>query len=255
MAGNWALDTFRDAWFTESGTEGKWLSDMDLCKAFNAVKRAVYPWSADLCRNTGNNAIRNMANGIARWGQYCKAGRQVRRVGFPKHRRKGRHMSFAFTNGCNTARVGGQHAHIPAVGWVRMRKGLRFTGDILSATVSLLNAGCRFVSFQVETADRKSALRPGPVTGIDMGVKTIATIWDGDEVTEIANPKPLQAVLSELRRVNKAIARARKVHGRHRRHNRREALYAERQRRYKVSHIRNDLHHHVATAIAKRGGP
>ncbi len=33
------------------------------------------------------------------------------------------------------------------------------------------------------------------------------------------------------------------------------ALYAERQRLYaQVSNIRNDHHHHVTTAIAKRGG-
>ncbi len=257
VAGNWALDTFRDAWFTESGTDGEWLSDMDLRKAFNAVKRDVYPWSVDLCQHVGKNAIRHMANGLQHWGQYCqvrKAGRQVRRVGFPKHRRKGRHMSFTFTNGRNTARVDGQHAYIPAVGWVRMREALRFTGDILSATVSL-TAGRWFVSFQVETADRKPALRPGPVIGIDMGVKTLATIWDGDEVTEIANPKPLQAALAELRRVNQAIARSRKVHGKNKPSNRRNALYAERQRLYaKVSHIRSDHHHNVTTAIAQRGG-
>ncbi len=128
VAGNWALDTFRDAWFTESGTDGEWLSDMELRKGFNAVKREVYPWSADLCQYVGKNAIRHMADSLNRWGQYCqarKAGQQVRRVGFPKHRRQGRHMSFTFTNGRNTARVDGQHAYIPAVGWVRMREGLR----------------------------------------------------------------------------------------------------------------------------------
>ena len=112
-------------------------------------------------------------------------------------------MSFTFTNGCHTARVDGQHAYIPAVGWVRMREALHFTGDILSATVSL-TAGRRFIAFQVQTADRKPALRPGPVMGIDMGIKTLATLWDGDEVTEIANPRPLQAALAELRRVHQA---------------------------------------------------
>ena len=140
------------------------------------------------------------------------------------------------------------------MGWVRLREALRFTGDILSATVSL-QAGRWFVSFQVETADRKPALRPGPVIGIDMGVKMLATLWEGGEVAEIANPKPLQAALADLRCVNKAIARSRKVHGRHNHCNRRNALYAERQRLYaKVSNIRNDHHHNVTTAIAKRGG-
>ena len=136
------------------------------------------------------------------WAFRCTAGRDG-------------HMSFTFTNWCHTARVDGQHVYIPAVGWVRMREAPRFTGEILSATVSL-QAGRWFIAFQVQTTDRKPALRPGPVIGIDMGVKTLVTIWDGDEITEIANPKPLQAALAELRRVNKAIAGSRKVHGRHR---------------------------------------
>ncbi|MCY4521391.1 MAG: RNA-guided endonuclease TnpB family protein, partial [Caldilineaceae bacterium] len=163
-------------------------------------------------------------------------------------------MSFTFTNGCHTARVDGQHAYIPAVGWVRMREALHFTGDILSATVSL-TAGRRFIAFQVQTADRKPALRPGPVMGIDMGIKTLATLWDGDEVTETANPRPLQAALAELRRVHQALARSRKVHGRHNHSHRREALYAGRQRLYaQVSHMRSDHRHKVATALARRGG-
>ena len=257
VAGNWALDTFRESWFTELGSDSVWLSDMDLRKAFNAVKRTEYPWSADLCQNVGKNAIRHMADGIQRWGKYCKArkaGRQVRRVGFPKHRRKGRHMSFTFTNGRHTARVDGHHVHIPAVGWVRMREALRFTGDILSATVSL-TAGRWFVSFQVQTADRKPTLCPGPVVGIDMGIETLVTLWDGEEVTEIANPRPLQAALAELRHVNKAIARSRKVHGPNKHSKGREALYAERQRLYaRVSNMRQDHHHKATTAIAKRGG-
>ena len=157
------MDTFREAWFTVSGTDGEWLSDRDLRKGFNAVKRDVYPWSADRCRNVGKNAIRHMKDGIQRWGRYCgPQGRQVRRVGFPKHRRKGRHMSFTFTNGCHTARVDGQHAYIPAVGWVRMREALHFTGDILSATVSL-TAGRRFIAFfrcRPRTASRPCVRAP-----------------------------------------------------------------------------------------------
>lgn len=71
------------------------------------------------------------------------------------------------------------------------------------------------MSLPVETADRKLVLRPGPVIGLDMGLNTLTTIRDGDEATEIANPKPLPAALAELRRVNQALARSRKVYGRH----------------------------------------
>ena len=80
-------------------------------------------------------------------------------------------MSYTFTHGRDPARVAGLHAHFPGVGWVGMQETLRFTCDILSATVSL-PAGRWFVSLPVETADRKPVLRPGPVTGIDTKLQT-----------------------------------------------------------------------------------
>lgn len=109
--------------------------------------------------------------------------------------------------------------------------------------------------------------------GIDLGLQPLATIRDGEDVAEIANPKPLQSELAELRRVNKVIDRLSKVHGNHNHSQGRpytrngnaysdqgveipawQALYAERQRLYaKGSNIRSDHHHNITTAIAKRG--
>ena len=65
--GAWA--PFRDAWFTKTGTDGKWLSDRELRKGFNAVKRDVYPWSTDLCPHVGQKTIRPMADGLNRRGR------------------------------------------------------------------------------------------------------------------------------------------------------------------------------------------
>ncbi len=142
---------------------------------------------------------------------------------------------------------------IPVIGWVRMTEPLRF-GDILSATVSL-EADRWFIAFQVDTGEPEPPKCPGPTVGVDMGIRTLATLWNGDKRTKILNPRPLQEALVELRRIDKAIARSRKVHGRHRTSHRREALYARRRRQYaRVSHLRNDHHHQTTAAIAKRGG-
>ena len=43
VAGNWARDEFRAAWFTGEGEPNEWLSDMDLRKRFNAVKYDEFP--------------------------------------------------------------------------------------------------------------------------------------------------------------------------------------------------------------------
>ena len=80
----------------------------------------------------------------------------------------------------------------------------------------------------------------------------MATCSDG---TTVDNPKALSSALRELRRVDKAIARSRKVHGRSNYSNRRERLYARRRRLHvRVVNVRNDHHHKATTAIAKSAG-
>ena len=142
---------------------------------------------------------------------------------------------------------------LPRIGWVRMREALRFEGDILSVTVSR-TAGRWFASFTVDTCEPAPNPRPGPDVGIDMGVKTLATLWDGEEKTEIANPKALEQALADLRATQKAIGRSVKVNGRACTRNRRR-LYDQLARQHaRVARIRSDHHHKATTQIAKRGG-
>ena len=70
-----------------------------------------------------------------------------------------------------------------------MREALRFEGDIMGVTVSK-QGGRWFASFTVDTCEPAPDTRPGPDIGIDMGVKTLVTLWDGEELEEIANPRP-----------------------------------------------------------------
>ena len=70
---------------------------------------------------------------------------------------------------------------------------------------------------------------------------------------KIENPRPLKRALTKLRRVNRRVARSRTIHGRNRRSNRRERLYADRRRLYRrVTNLRLDTMHKATTAIAKR---
>ena len=69
------------------------------------------------------------------------------------------------------------------------------------------------------------------------------------------NPKALAPALKRLRRLDKAIARSRNVHGRNVHSNRKERLYCRRRRLHaRVTNIRNDAHHKATTMIAKSAG-
>ena len=93
-------------------------------------------------------------------------------------------------------------------------------------------------------------MKPGPTIGVDVGAMAVCS--DG---TTVENPKALATGLKRLRRLDKAIARSRNVHGRSSHSNRRERLYARRRRLHaRVVNVRNDNHHKATTAIAKSCG-
>ena len=95
-------------------------------------------------------------------------------------------------------------------------------------------------------------VKDGPTIGVDVGVGTMATCSDG---TVVESPKALASGIKQLRRLDKAIARSRNVHGRSNHSNRRERLYARRRNLYtRVVNVRNDHHHKATTAIAKTAG-
>ena len=257
VAANWARDEFRRAWFTGEGEPNEWLSDMDLRKRFNAVKREAFPWSRKLSQYVAKNAIIHMGRGLDAWGEYCQArkqGRPHRKTGFPPVCKRHRKVAFTPSNGRNSIQVDGCSVRLPRIGWVRMREELRFEGDIMGVTVSR-KGGRWYTSFTVDTYEPAPDPKPGPDIGIDMGVKTLATVWDGDVLEEIANPKALDRALKSLRCLDKAIARSIHTHGRHNPSKRRDGLYAQRNRLHiDIANLRADHHHKATTQIAKRGG-
>ena len=274
VAANWARGRFQLAWFGRTDERnadewyghvavnpdgGEWLSDMDLRRDFNAVKGDLFEWSGGLSQYVAKNAIIHMGKGLDSWGAYCTArkhGRAHRKVGFPPIRKRHRKLAFTPSNGRNSIRVDGRNVRLPRIGWVRMREDLRCEGDILGVTVSR-TAGRWFASFTVDTCQPAPAPRPGPTVGIDMGVKTLATVWDGvaPEPDAYANPAALASALKSLRRLDKAIARSIHTHGRHNPSKRRDGLYAKRSRLHvDVANLRADHHHKATAQIAKRGG-
>ena len=73
--------------------------------------------------------------------------------------------------------------------------------------------------------------------------------------TRVENLKALAGALRQLRRVDKAIVRSRRVHGRSSSSNRRERLYAKRRGIHaRIVNLRNDNHHKATAAIAKCTG-
>ena len=148
-------------------------------------------------------------------------------------------------------RVDGKAVMLPKIGRVQMVEHLRFRGSIREVTVNR-TAGVWFASFCIEDGQPVPAVKDGPTIGVDVGVGTLAVCSNG---MQVENPRALKSALRGLRRVDKAIARSRSVHGRSNPSNRRERLYSRRRRVHaRVVSVRNDNHHKATAAIAKCAG-
>ena len=249
FAYNWAVSEFRGL------DVGEWLNERTLRPRWNKVKGVIAPWGSELSQNAAKYAIIDLGQAAEGWGEYCrrvKAGqRPSRRVGFPRFKRRKHEQGFRADNGPDTVKVAGKIVILPKIGQVATVEQLRFAGSIREVTVNR-TADTWFACCCVEDGQEPPPVKDGPTIGVDVGVGTMATCSDG---TTVENPRALANELKQLRRLDKAIARSRNVHGRSNHSNRRERLYANRRRRHaRVVNVRNDNHHKATTAIAKSAG-
>ena len=250
FAYNWAVGEFSAALEV-----GEWLGERSLRPRWNRVKGLIAPWGASLSQNAPKYAIIDFGQASEAWGQYrqkVKASqRPGRRVGFPRYKRRKHEQGFRADNGPGTVKVDNKTVILPKIGRVTMVEELRFPGSIREVTVNR-TAGTWFACFCVEDGKEPPPIKEGPTIGVDVGVGVVATRSDG---AVVKNPRPLAGTLRRLRKVDKAIARSRNVHGRNNPSRRRERLYARRRRLHaRAVNVRNDQHHKATTMIAKSAG-
>ncbi len=210
-------------------------SQMALRRQLNGIKAEQFPWMREVTKNAPQMAIIQLGQAFKNFF----AGRAKH----PKFRKKGLHDRFSLTN--DQFSVDGSRIRIPNLGWVRMRETLRFTGKIMSATVSRV-ADRWFVSITVDTPDSPplpKAENQGAV-GVDLGVLALATLSTGES---IAGPKAHKALLSRLQRLSRSLSR--KVKGSE---NRKKAKLKLARLHARISDIRKDALHQLTTDLTRR---
>jgi putative transposase len=190
FAYNWALTEWKRRY-----EAGEPVSESELRKALNAVKREQYPWMFEVTKCAPQLAIKNDLNNAFR-NFFAK------RAEFPKYHKKGAHDSFSISN--DQFEVDGRKVWIPLLGWVNMAEALRFEGKIIGAAVSR-TADKWHISIQVEMPEPvKTRTCENQAVGVDLGVKAFATFSDG---TVIPGAKASKQYEKKLRRLNQELSR------------------------------------------------
>jgi putative transposase len=162
-------------------------------------------------------------------------------------------MSVRFTTGAVRCEV--THAVLPRLGRIKLHERAA-TGDarILSATARH-ERGRWFVSFTAEAEiSRPAPRRPDAVVGVDLGIKTLAVLSNGEE---IPNPRHLSGALRKLRRLSRTVSRRQGPDRRTRREpsNRwRRASAALGRAQGRVADQRKDGLHKLTTRLASEFG-
>lgn len=236
FAYNWALAEWKrqyEAWKLDNSLPKP--SQAALRRQLNAIKREQFPWMLEVTKNAPQMAIIQLGDAFKNFF----AGRSR----YPQFRKKGVHDRFTLTN--DQFSIDGSRIRIPNLGWVRMCEPLRFTGKIMSATVSRV-ADRWFVSITVDTQNDlplPKAENQGAV-GVDLGVSALATLSTGETIT---GPKPHKALLNRLRRLSRSLSRKQKGSA-----NRKKAKAKLARLHARIANIRADALHKLTSDLTSR---
>lgn len=175
------------------------LSCFDLTKQITELK-ADYEWIAECPAQPIQMSLRNLDNAYT---NFFKGG------GFPKFRNKYSKQSISFPQNTSVD-FENSKIRLPKLKWVNCIYDRHFDGIIKTVTVSKTTTGKYFVSILVDNQKelpKKKQIKEQTTVGIDLGIKTLATLSDG---TSFENPKWFRIAAANLRRQQRSLSRKKK---------------------------------------------
>ena len=201
-------------------------------------------WSQN-SKESYSGGLRDLAQGLSNWSKSRKGKRKGKRVGFPRFKSKNTTMRFAYSTDFTAPTSGDPYGlKLPRIGRVHCMENVYKRVDgahVVRVSVSR-RAGHWYASLTVEREPKATTAPKRGAVGVDLGVKSLATLSDG---AVIPNPRALNRGMRALRKAQQALSR--KVKGSARREKARERvarLYA------RVADARADAIHKATSMIA-----
>jgi putative transposase len=165
----------------------------------------------------------------------------IERPGFPQFQKKGRKDSFYLEG---NIKISGNRIKLPRIGWVKTYE--KHKPEILvtqSSNVTISpRAGRWFIAYKVDVQPKPVEHSQG-VVGVDLGVKTLATLSNGKTFPSVKAYRRNKRRLAQLQR---AVSRKQKGSK-----NRAKAVKRLAKLHYRIPCIRNDATHKLTTYLAK----
>lgn len=141
----------------------------------------------------------------------CKAGEKP---GFPRFRGKERYDSFTFPQS-GFSIIHDNRVSLSKIGSVKMVYHRPIKGKVKTCTVRKSSTGKWYVTFSVECDPERLPERPEQV-GIDVGLKTFATLSDGQEIENPRFFRKEEKALKKVQRKHSKLAKGTRERRKHR---------------------------------------
>jgi putative transposase len=220
-----------------------------LHRELNALKATEFPYMYECSKCAPQEALIDLDHAFKHFFRKVnlkKQGKWRGKCGYPKFKSRKKGIGgFRLTGAIH---VFDKSIQLPRLGSLRLKEKLYLpkNAKIGSATITE-QAGRWYVSICVheEVAEPEPAI--GPVIGVDLGVKTLATVSDG---REFANPKALRKRLKKLQRLSRWHSRKQKGSANRKKSQRRLARIHAR-----IAHVRQDALHKATAGLVAKNKP
>lgn len=243
FAYNWALAKWRDdyeSYKTKPFLCGKIAPSSvkyegEIRKHLNSIKRENFPWMMDVSKYVTQQAIINLGRAFENF--YSK------RAKFPKFKQKGVRDSFEI--GSDVVTVNGKYIKFPKVKPIKMKENLRFDGSIRTVVISR-TAGKWFVSISVEVDHKSIVTSKNHAIGIDVGIKSFVTMFDGKNYFSSKKLKPYKNLENKIKVFSRRLSKKQIKSN-----NRQKARVKLAKLHSRVANIRKDYLHKLTYDLTK----
>ena len=223
-------------------------SAITLHKWLVATIKKENPWYYEVSKCSPQEALRNLEKAfksfhrIQKQSKYSLKDKKGRLKGLPNFKKKGNKDSFYLEG---TIRIEKNLIKLPKIGWIKCSEVLP-NGNIKNVVVSRKGDEW-FISLKTEYISVRTNKQYSTV-GVDLGVKTLATLSNG-EVFE--NLKPYKNAKKKLRKQQKEVSRRFVKGAKNQSNNYKKSVLKLSKTHAKVANVRKDNLHKITSYLSK----
>ncbi|MBE9144375.1 RNA-guided endonuclease InsQ/TnpB family protein [Planktothrix mougeotii] len=181
---------------TQHKETGKGLSYFDMAKDLTQLKKQPdYLFLKEATASALQQSLKNLESAFKNFFQ--------KRARFPKFKSKHKKQSIRYPESCS---IRGNGLKLPKLGIVKARIPKTISSKIKSVTVFKTSTDKYFAAILFETDD-SNANKTGKISGIDLGLTSLVTVFDGETYTKVDPIKPTRKYAKRLRRRQQALSR------------------------------------------------